>query len=158
MGIVERGLTQFISRAGKEPGNDMPYGILAEEGKRREIPIMEFSLPHEIRKDLSKEQLLLLNELRRVSRRLGDLYLVQKNLENLDFWPKDITTLEIEEASKENSGISSPYTYVERDSKGHLRTVPNHEVFKDMIRDRQKAIEERKARVLEQAGFDMTLD
>ena len=158
MGIVERGLTQFISRAGKEPGNDMPYGILAEEGKRREIPIIEFSLPHEIRKDLSKEQLLLLNELRRVSRRLGDLYLVQKNLENLDFWPKDITTLEIEEASKENSGISSPYTYVERDSKGHLRTVPIHEVFKDMIRDRQIVASLKKAADLSGKGKTRDLD
>lgn len=152
--IIDRGLARF------RPDTDAPSDELALierdlDGKRRRIPIIEFGIPNGVERTLSKEQIQLLNELQRVARRLGDLYLIQ---EELSFWPDEVKESEIEEASKENPDIKSPYTYVSREEDGTLVAIPIHEVFKDVIKDKQIVASLKRAADLSGKGRERDLD
>src|SRR3989344_1063459 len=87
----------------------------------------------EIKKGLTKTEVELLDELTNVTRRIADIYTIQKTK---SFYPGDLTNTELTKAAEKTPDLLSPYTYVERNSKGDLITSPTHKIFEPEIREK----------------------
>jgi len=63
----------------------------------------------------------------------GSLYALQENNEypGANFYPRDASPAEIENAAKVNPLILDPYTVVERDASGALVPIPYHEKYRE---------------------------
>ncbi len=57
------------------------------------------------------------------------------------FYPKGVTKKQIEEASKKNSALLSPFTYVERSTDGKLVAIPYHKKYADLLQPVVKKIQ-----------------
>lgn len=82
--------------------------------------------------NLSASENKIVQKLSEAAEIISTLYLAQRNprYPGANFYPYDATREEIERASKQNPGILSPYTFVERDKTGRLVAVPYSKRFK----------------------------
>lgn len=89
------------------------------------LPIREFSVDLS---SLSLTERKMIEELVEAARLIAPIYLQQENRQHPggNFYPKDASKQEIEEAAKENSAIFDPYTIVERNDRGKLVAIPYH--------------------------------
>src|SRR3989344_2676552 len=85
---------------------------------------------------LSEEERRIIDKLTAAAQVIGVLYERQKNpaLPGSGFYPPNTTRQEVENAAKQNPGILSPYTLVERDEKGNLIAVPYSRAFKKELK------------------------
>lgn len=86
----------------------------------------------------------VLDKLIKAAEAVASIYLKQENRRNngANFYPRDTTKKQIQEAAKENPEILSPYTMVEKDSKGKLKAIPFHIKFKSQLKKVAKYIRE----------------
>lgn len=101
--------------------------------------VRKFPLP----KGLSEKDKKVVHKLEKAVELVADIYADQANgrYSGANFYPHDVTTLEIEKAAKEDPAILSPYTVVERQD-GKLKAVPYHIKFQDQLKKISQIIEE----------------
>lgn len=88
----------------------------------------------EIKKGLTQTEIELLDELTNVSRRIADIYTIQKTK---SFYPEKLSNEELFNAAEKKPDLISPYTYVERNSKGDLIAIPTHKIFEPEIEEKR---------------------
>lgn len=97
-----------------------------------EQPLLEFNpkLPK-----LSKNEQQVLKLLVETGKLIVPIYLKQENpkFPSANFYPHDVTRKEVEEAAKENEGILSPFTVVER-TNGKLTAIPYYVKYRELLK------------------------
>ena len=93
--------------------------------------------------DLNSNEKQVLDLLVEAARLVAPIYQEQENIKQLgaNFYPHDATKEEILKAAKVDPQIFSPYTMVERDSKGKLIALPYHIKFKAYLNKISKLID-----------------
>lgn len=85
---------------------------------------------------LTSSEKKVIEKLTEAAKAVAPIYQRQVNdfYDQANFFPPDVTKEEIESAAQENHLILSPYTMVERDSKGKLIAIPYHIKFKEDLK------------------------
>lgn len=98
--------------------------------------IREFTINPNTFSQLTPDERAALPQLVLAIKRHAEIYSKQENPKYLgaNFYPHDATKLEIEQAAAENPTILSPYTYVIRDAKGRLTTIPYWVMYRNTYR------------------------
>ena len=94
--------------------------------------------------ELSLEEKVLFKKLISAAELIAFLYSKQKNnrYPGANFYPFDASKKEIEEAAKKNPAILDPYTFVRRDKKGKLISVPFYNEFEKELKKISKLLKE----------------
>lgn len=93
---------------------------------------------------LSDNERRVLDKLIQAAELVGPLYEKQENDQypGSNLYPPDATKEEIKKAAQEDPAILSPFTVVERDSKGNLVAIPYHEKYEEDLRSIAKFLGE----------------
>ena len=107
----------------------------------KNYPIVRF--PYKGTKLTSSEKKVVA-KLVKAAEAIALIYLKQENRNNngANFYPRDTIKKLIQDAAKEDPEILSPYTMVEKDSKGKLKAIPFHIKFKSQLKKVAKYIRE----------------
>lgn len=99
--------------------------------------------PYKGKLTLSQSEKKVLKKLVEAAEAIEPIYLKQENRANngANFYPRDATKEEIQQAAKKNREILSPYTIVER-KKGKLVAIPYHIKFKSDLQKVSKLIKQ----------------
>ncbi len=94
--------------------------------------------------NLTSPEKKVVDKLIKASEAIAPIYLKQENNKNngANFYPRDVTKKRIQEAAKINPEILSPYTMLEKDSKGNLKAIPFHIKFQTDLKKASKYIKE----------------
>lgn len=87
----------------------------------------------EVKKRLTKPEIEMLDELTNVSRRIADVYTIQKSI---NFYPEKLSNEELTKEAGKKPELLSPYTYIRRNSEGELIAIPTHEIFAAQIKEK----------------------
>ena len=117
----------------------------------KNIPIVRFPQKG---LDLTTSEKKVVEKLMKAAEAIAPIYQLQENIKNngANFYPRDATKNQIEEAARDNPEILSPYTMVEKGKKGKLVVIPYHIKFRRELRKVTKFIEEA-ARLTENHDF-----
>lgn len=98
----------------------------------------KFTLSRDINNQLSGEDKQVLKILQGVVRGVSEIYKFQKKE---GFYPRGITKKQLEEASKQDSQIISPFTYVVK-TNGKLAAIPYYERYAQYLKPLAKKIDQ----------------
>lgn len=100
------------------------------------LAFKEFKVEKTFYRELKKDEAKALNILKEVARIVAKIYLEQENGDEKSYgaslYPSDLSDLEIEEESKKNHLIFSPYTVVEKTADGII-AIPYHQKYKENL-------------------------